>query len=206
MSNLNYQQRAEEIAALMRGHIEHQFSDSPQPNRLRLLLPETGVPNAKLSLAFSPYNAKGRLVVTCLFPNCPDYGPVNANTFVSARDLEAVNYTSSISMAESKSADQMVRDIERRLLRGYLQALAATNEGIAERVKEIHKKSQLIKRLADIAGQHLSEEQVKRERIHVYDGSRSMDIDLSGEKVRVEMRWISPELAEKVILLFNENA
>jgi hypothetical protein len=172
------------------------------PSRFNLDLPDAGVPNARLFLHFSPYHSKGRVVISCIFPQCPGYGSTNARTFLRPTEIEEMKYVPSITVADTKTSEQIAADVQRRLLPGYLKVLASVNASIAKQVKQQEEKTALLQRLAGVAGVFMDTESLKRERIHLYDGKRILDVDLSGSSVNVDLKWISAELAEKVIALF----
>jgi hypothetical protein len=201
--DLTENERAALIAQRLGGTHALAYPDDNLPSRFNLDLPNAGVPNARLFLCFSPHNAKGRVQISCRFPPSLSTAGACAKTYLSNDELAAIGFVQSITVVETKTSEQIAKEIERRLLPGYLKALEAANRGNVVEQQELAQRVQFMKRLGDLTGEHLTDEDIKRERIYVRNlAGESMDVTMSGDKVNLNIRWVSPELAEKVIALF----
>ncbi|MEZ2310797.1 hypothetical protein AB6809_29555 [Paraburkholderia sp. RCC_158] len=201
-----YAAEAERIAAQLDGIASPQYPDENLPSRFRIDLPKAGVNDAALYLHFSPYSAKGRIVVGCLYPAVKALRhTVNVpGNFLDASALESLGYVPKITVALDSTAEQVAASVKRRLLQGYLRALAAVHQGNADTIDRQSQRTVRIQRLADAAGVTLSEQSLASERFSRWHQptSRSLEVDCSGGSVSISLKYVTPEIAEKVIAVY----
>jgi hypothetical protein len=162
MTHSDYERLTTEIAVLLDGTATPQFAnETTRSGRFRISLP--GEPNAVLVLAFSPRLKEGRLEVITTFPMDPVGGGHTGSRYYTGQDvLDRLGFVDRISVSLTKTAEQIARDIQRRLLPAYLTVLATANVCNTERLIAHNEKIETLKRLAGIVGVLPDEQVIKR--------------------------------------------
>jgi hypothetical protein len=113
-----------------------------------------------------------------------------------------------ISCTLSKSAEQVARDIQRRLLPEYLPLLAQCKACVAETLDYRAKRDAAAEKLAKVIGapvRYESHASDRAPRIDVYHSHKlreaSMDIDVGDDEVRFERLRVSHDEAEAILSL-----
>jgi hypothetical protein len=129
----SYLEQANALAALLGGMAAQQYDQETLPSRFRIDLKVVNVPNAAIYVFFSPYDAKGRIKIGCLWPAVKELDNFvsTPGSYLRPQQLDAHGYVSSITVAMSKSIRQIAADIERRLIPGYLAVLPRVHAGNA---------------------------------------------------------------------------
>jgi hypothetical protein len=201
-----YAAEAGHIAACLGGFASPQYPQEDLPARFRIDLPDAGVPQAALYLWFSPHGAKGRLVIGCLYPTVKELGhTVNVpGSFLNYGELDELGYVPKITVAIDSMAEQVAKAVQRRLLPGYLKALAEVHAGNANLLVKKEQRETRIERLASVAGVTLTDQSRASERFSRWHQktSRSLEVDCSGGDVSISVKYVTPEIAEKLIAIY----
>ncbi|KVQ35828.1 hypothetical protein WK03_35780 [Burkholderia cepacia] len=204
MTTTDYTGHAQAIAETLVGIATLQNPEFPN-NHFYVALPERDS-DAQLLLRFSPYRAKGRLVVTPSFNLLEQSrrGNTAGASYLRKDQLEQIGYVSEITLAITKTPAQLATDIERRILPGYLKALELVRAELKSEADEEAQRDAVMKKFADIAGECWSPGDRDNRRLHVHRTntpagySATLELHTSRE-CSLDIRWVSAELAEKIL-------
>ncbi|RQZ70138.1 hypothetical protein DIE08_05990 [Burkholderia sp. Bp9004] len=110
----------------------------------------------------------------------------------------------------TKTPAQLAVDIERRILSGYLKALELIRIELKQEADEEDRRDAAMRKFAGILGECWSPDGRDNRRLHVHRTNTSagysvtLALHTSGE-CSLDMRWISSDLAEKILAVLVEH-
>lgn len=176
---------AENIAACLRARVN---GTDESGNTFQVALPEA---EQKLSFSFNVWKKKDRIVIRALFPADETRHPMRAPVWFEP--------TMTVSIA--KPAEQIAKDIQRRLLTDYPKALA---EVLALRdardATRMAKRARLAE-LAELVGVRLEEGNHQNEKfsMHGIGRQQKVEVHLLSNDVRIDASWISMDQAKRIL-------
>ncbi|RQT26014.1 hypothetical protein [Burkholderia contaminans] len=210
MTTTEYMGRAQAIAEALGGTATLQNPEYPNDN-FYVALPGRDT-DAQILLRFSPYRAKNRLVVTPSFNLLGEsrHGSTAAVNYLRTAQLEQIGYVSEITLAITKTPAQLAADIERRLLSGYLKALGLVRVELKSEADEETQRDAVMQKFAGIVGECWTPNSRDNRRLHLHrpntPAGYSATVDLhTSQECSVEIRWVSAELAEKILTVLAEH-
>lgn len=118
--------------------------ESGREMRGRVRVQHETIEGAQITLSAGVYGHKGRLLVSGAYP-------VHNGTSYPSRRVQG-DPQGKVTVADTKSPEDIAKDIERRFLPGYLQSLALAAEELAGDVAYEDSKATLTAELASVAG------------------------------------------------------
>ena len=114
-----------------------------------------------------------------------------------------------ITVAPTRPAKAVAKDIERRLLPQYREAFQKAAEDIAERQRQRTEAERIASMLAGILGCKVSENNGAGSDFQIHpcnlrSGYADIKVSEYSNEVEINLRWISPELAERVCAVLKE--
>ncbi|CAG9228552.1 hypothetical protein [Burkholderia vietnamiensis] len=212
MTTTDYTSQAQAIAEALGGSVTPQSQDCLNDN-FYVALPGLD-PDAQLLLRFSPYRAKGRLVVTPSFNRLGESrrGHIAAaGNYLRKDQLEQIGYASEITLALTKTAVQVAADIERRLMPGYLAALDLVRAELKKEADEEDSRDRVMQKFASIMDERWEPDNRhnhKRLIVHRTNTSAGFSVTLdlhSSNECSIDLRWINADIAEKILKVLAEH-
>ncbi|KVH05323.1 hypothetical protein WS84_27700 [Burkholderia anthina] len=210
MTTTDYTGHAQAIAEALGGIATLQNPEYAN-NHFYIAMPERDT-DAQILLRFSPYRAKNRLVVT---PSFNLLGESRRGSTAGVNNLrpvqfEQIGYVSEITLAITKTPAQLAADIERRLLPGYLKALGLVRVELKSEADEEAQRDAAMQKFAGIVGECWTPDSRDNRRLHVHrtntPAGYSATLELhTSQECSLEIRWVSAELAEKILTMLAEH-
>lgn len=144
-----------------------------------------------------PWGSHGRLTITGCYPHSPHGWPRTVKQW-------------EITVNPARGATTIGKEINRRLLPGYLDNLQIVADAIQARNGAASARRAAATRLALLLGAELPPESDRdtSTRLHIRIGSASghLDVDYGGDSVRIELRSVPVDKAEALIRALLDNA
>ncbi|MGA2263867.1 MAG: hypothetical protein ABSH28_20845 [Acidobacteriota bacterium] len=115
-----------------------------------------------------------------------------------------------ITVAPTRPARAVAKDIERRLLPNYREAFQKAAEDIAERQRQRTEAERIANKLAGILGCMVSENNGAGSDFQIHprnlqNGYADIKVSEYSNEVEINLRWISPELGERVCAVLRQD-
>ena len=158
-----------------------------------IALPEAA---QRLSFSFNLWKQKDRIVIRAKFPRDENRQEMRAPVW----------FDPVITVSIAKPAEQVARDVQRRMLTDYPKALAEIIAILEQRsAKEIADRA-LLTELAGVAGQFLNDGNRESKGFRMYDAETAQhaELRLLSDSVAIDIRRISTDKAKRIVAILAE--